>query len=175
VPQGKHGCRRYQSWCGLRFVVLGVCVAVSTLLPGCRERREYFCATLGDAVKAGEIDRGWIPDYLPASSHSIHLSYSAASPRTWCAFEFSPGDARDFRARLTSVGVLTPRLRHVDGPGAAWWPDFLTGDLDLAKIQANGFGGYVVEERGVQNGTDLVLFVIDWGKGKAFFHRTAGG
>jgi hypothetical protein len=156
-------------------LVVGICVATSALLQTCGGRRESLYASLADGIKAGEVTRGWIPDYLPRSSYAIHIIYDPSSPRTWCAFEFSPSDSQSLKKNLTSVDVLPQRLKHVDGPGASWWPDFLKGDLDVARLQGNGFGAYVAEEPDVQSNTDLVLFAIDWTKGRAFFYRTAGG
>ncbi len=71
--------------------------------------------------------------------------------------------------------MLPQRLQRVDRPGASWWPDFLKGDLDVARFHGNGFDAYVAEESDVQSNTDLVLFAIDSAKGRAFFYRTAGG
>jgi hypothetical protein len=158
-----------------RIVLLGMCIAANALLQACGDRQESSYATLADAAKAGDINRGWIPDYLPTSSHAIHIVYDPSSPRTWCAFEFSPADSQSLKKNLTSVDVLPQRLKHVDGPSASFWPDFLKGDLDVARFQGTGFGAYVAEEPDVQSNTDLVLFAIDWTKGRAFFYRTAGG
>ncbi len=158
-----------------RVVLLGMCIAASVLLPGCGDRKEYSYATLADAAKAGEISRGWIPDYVPTSSHAIHIVYDPSSPRTWCAFEFSPADSQSIKKNLTSADALPQRLKRVDSLGAPWWPDFLKGDLDVARFHGNGFDAYVGEESDVQSSTDLVLFAIDWTKGRAFFYRTPGG
>jgi len=158
-----------------RVVLLGMCIAAGVLLQACGDRQESSYATLADAAKAGEINRGWIPGYLPASSHAIHIVYDPSSPRTWCAFEFFPADSQSLKKNLTSVNVLPQRLQRVDGPGASWWPDFLKGDLDVGRFHENGFNAYVAEEPDVQSNTDLVLFAIDWAKGRAFFYRTAGG
>ena len=157
-----------------RVVLLGMCIAASVLLPGCGDGKEYSYATLADAAKAGEISRGWIPDYVPTSSHAIHIVYDPSSPRTWCAFEFSPADSQSLKKNLTSADALPQRLKRVDSPGASWWPDFLKGDLDVARFHGNGFDAYVAEEPDVRSSTDLVLFAIDSAKGRAFFYRTAG-
>jgi hypothetical protein len=150
-------------------------VAATVLLQACGGSKEYSYATLADAVKAGEIGHGWIPDYLPTSSHAIRIVYDPSSPRTWCAFEFSPADSQSLKMNLTSLNVLPQRLQRLDGPGASWWPDFLKGELDVAKFHGNGFDAYVAEEPDVQSSTDLVLFAVDWAKGRAFFYRTPGG
>jgi len=133
-----------------------------------------FYPSLNDAIKAGEIDRGWIPDYLPESSHAIHIIYDPASPWTWCAFEFSPADSQGLKKNLTSVNALPQRLKRVDDPGASWWPDYLKGKIDVKRFHANGngFDAYVVEEPDVQSRTGVVLFAIDWAKGRGFFYRT---
>jgi hypothetical protein len=150
-------------------------IAATALLQARGNRQESSYATLADAVKAGEISRGWIPEYLPTSSHAIHIVYDPSSPRTWCAFEFSPADSQSFKKNLKSVNALPQRLKRVDSPGASWWPDFLKGDLDFARFQGKGFDAYVAEEPDVQSNTDLVLFAIDWAKGRGFFYRTPGG
>lgn len=156
-------------------MVLGMCVAMSLLPHGCDGRQESSYTTLADAIKAGEISRGWMPDYLPKTSHAIHIVYDPSSPRTWCAFEFTPGDSDKLKKNLTSASPLPERLKHVNGPGASWWPHFLKGDLDVAKLHGSGLEVYIAEEPDVQSNTDLVLFAIDWTEGRGFFYRTAGG
>lgn len=95
-------------------------VAATVLLHACGDRQESSYATLADAAKAGGISRGWIPDYLPTSSHAIHIIYDPSSPRTWCVFEFSPADSQSLKKNLTSVDALPQRLKRVDSPGASW-------------------------------------------------------
>jgi len=157
-----------------RLLLVGTLIAASSLLQTCGDRRESSYPSFADAIEAGEITRGWIPDYLPKSSHAIHIIYDPSSPRTWCAFEFSPADSQGLKRNLTSVNALPQRLKRVDDPGASWWPDFLKGNIDVAKFHANGngFDAYVVEEPDVQSRTDVVLFAIDWAKGRGFFYRT---
>ncbi len=154
---------------------IGMCIAAIGILHACGSRKEASYATFGDAVDAGEIRRGWIPDYVPSSSHEIHIVYDPSSPRTWCAFNFSPNDSTNFRKNLKSLDALPQRLKRLDGLHASWWPDFLNGELNLARFHGNGFEAYVATEPDVQSNADLLLFAIDWEKGRAFFYRTAGG
>lgn len=153
-------------------LLLCACIATSALLQTCGDRRVLFYPSLTDAIKAGEIDRGWIPDYLPASSHAIHIIYNPASPRTWCAFEFSPTDSQGLKKNLTNVNALPEALKRVDSPGASWWPDVLKGDLDTAKLRSNGFDANVANEIDVRAGSNVVLFAIDWTNGRGFFYRS---
>jgi hypothetical protein len=154
------------------FLLLSACIAASAFLQACSSRQESSYATLEDAVKANEITRGWIPDYLPKSSHAIRIVYDPSSPRTWCSFEFSSADSQSLKSNLTSVDALPERVKHVGGPGVSWWPSFLKGDLGIANFHPNGFDAYVAEEPDVPSGTDVVLFAIDWAKGRGFFYRT---
>jgi hypothetical protein len=63
-----------------------LCVGLSLILAaGCGDRRESFYPSLADAIRAGEINRGWIPDFLPESSRAIHIIYDPVSPRTYSA------------------------------------------------------------------------------------------
>jgi len=148
-----------------------LCIGLFILLQACHDRRESFYPALGDAISAGEITRGWIPDVLPESSHAIHIIYDPSSPRTWCAFEFSPDDSKRLRRALTNLDILPSQLDRVDGPGVPWWPDFLKGKLDAAEIHNHGFAPYVIEEPNASSGTDIVIFAIDWSKGRGFFYR----
>ena len=154
------------------FVVSPVlCVGLSLMLAaGCGDRRESFYPSLADAISAGEIDRGWIPDFLPESSRAIHIIYDPASPRTYCAFEFSPNDSQRLVKNLTNLEALPPSVKHVQRSGMSWWPAVLRGDLDLSKIHEAGFKVYFFEEP-TPVGSDVVLFALDWTNGRGFFYR----
>jgi hypothetical protein len=140
----------------------------------CRERIESYYAFLSDAIGAGAITRGWIPDFLPESSRAIHEIHNPASPRTWCAFAFSPNDSQRFLKNVRDVGTLPPSVNNIEDPGAGWWPDFLKGDLDVRSIRGQGFKLYSAEEPSVGSETRLVLFAMHWTKGNGFFYRAPG-
>jgi hypothetical protein len=140
---------------------------------GCGERPESSYPLLADATDAGAVTRGWIPNFLPESSHDIHEMHDITSSRTWCSFQFSPNDAQRFRDSLvTSLDELPQSLRHIDSPHKPWWPDFLENGLDAKKLHDKGFMLYVVEEPSIMDQTRPVFFAIDWIKGRGFFHRT---
>jgi hypothetical protein len=59
-----------------------LCVGLSLIVAaGCGDRHESFYPSLAYAIDAGEIDRGWIPNFLPESSRAIHIIYDPASQR----------------------------------------------------------------------------------------------
>ena len=164
-----------KSRCTARIAIGVLLIASSVLLVACHERNESFYPSLADAIKAGEITRGWLPDFLPGSTRAIHISYDPSSPRTWCAFDFSPDDSQRLRQTLANgVDALPVRVRHLDDPGVSWWPELLKGDLDVQKLHGNGFVLYTLTEPDVESKTRLVLFAIDSAKGRGFFYRTPG-
>ena len=154
-----------------RVLLVSTCIAASAFLQACSGRRESSYASLADASEAGEITRGWIPDYLPGSAHSIHIVYDPSSPRTWCTFEFSPTDSQTLKKNLTSINALPQRVKRIDDPRLSWWPDFLKGDLEVPRFHRDGFDAYVAEEPDIQSSNGVVLFAIDWAKGRGFFYR----
>jgi hypothetical protein len=50
----------------------------------------------------------------------------------------------------------------------------LTGNLDVEKIRKAGFELYLVEKPETSVTTEILLFAIDWSKGRAFFYPTSG-
>src|SRR5207245_1343420 len=95
-----------------RFLAALICL-LSVLTQGCRERHELHYSSLADAIEAGQVQRGWLPDFLPPSSYEIHLTYAAESARTWCAFRFSPNDTQSFKAKLTPVTTPPSRVQDI--------------------------------------------------------------
>jgi len=153
-------------------LLLVLCVGLTAILvAGCGDRRDSLYPSLADAIKSGEITRGWIPDFLPGSSGTIHIIYAPESPRTYCGFEFSPDDSQRLKENLTGIDALPPSVRHVRSPGESWWPAVLKGSLDVEKIKMAGFKLYKVEEP-APAGSTILLFAIDWTKGRGFFYRT---
>jgi hypothetical protein len=153
---------------------LDCCVLLASLLPACSsDRHESFYPTLADADKAGAITHGWIPDdLLPPSSRAIHEVHEISPSTEWCAFEFSPADSQNLRTRLKSVAALPPSVNRIPKPGVSWWPAALRGDLDVEKIHRAGFELYLVEMPATSVTTDILLFAMDWPKGRGFFYRT---
>jgi len=149
------------------------CTIAGTPNQACNERRDLFFPFLADAIKSGEITRGWIPSFLPESSRANHLIYNITSSRTWCAVEFSPNDSQRIQKVLsTPAPELPARLRNVDSPGTSWWPRFLFSDLDAEGIHRQGYTIYILEEPCTMSDTTLLFFAIDWIKGRGFFYRT---
>lgn len=150
---------------------LVICViGLGSILLGCGDRHDLFFPTLADAVKAGEATRGWLPDYLPKTSRTIHLVEELSPSTEWCGFEFLPSDTQGLRENLKSVNAVPSSVRRVPSPNVSWWPDVLKGDLDANKIQSERMELYVVETPADSVSTWIDLFAIDWSEGRGFFY-----
>ena len=140
----------------------------------CNEVRKLNYIYFSDAVEAGEITRGWIPDYLPERSRNIRIYYDITSSETWCAFEFFPDDTQNFKKVLViEIDFFPTRFQQIKRPGS-WWPEFLSGNLDIQKIELSSFSSYILEEKCYQgfDHTRLLFFVINWKNGEGYFYRT---
>ena len=158
------------------FLLLAVlCVGLTPYLLGCGgDRRESFYPSIADVDKAEASARSWIPnDLLPGSSRAIHEVHEISPSTEWCAFEFLPTDSQGLRKKLKSVDALPPSVRRVPNPGVSWWPAVLKGNLDVEKIHRVGFELYVIETPSTSVTTDVLLFAIDWSRGRGFFYQTS--
>jgi hypothetical protein len=155
------------------MVAFALCIFLAcTLAASHSDRRESFYPSLADAKRDGAIDPGWIPDFLPEGSRSIHELRDISPSTQWCAFEFSDGDALALHKRLKSDGPSIPSLRHVADPRKTWWPAVLAGDLDPTKIHGAGLDLNVINEPETASTNEVLLIAIDWVKGRGFFYRT---
>ncbi len=153
----------------LHFVLFVLCLS----LAACHgDRRESFYPSLVEAKKDGAIDRGWIPDFLPESSRDIHELHDMSPSTTWCAFEFLPSESQSLRKNLKSIDVLPPSVSRVANPGKSWWPDTLVGNLDVGKIHGAGFQLSTMVAPETPSTNEVLLFAVDWTKGRVFFYRT---
>jgi hypothetical protein len=156
-----------------QLMALALLVSLACAMLACRgDRRESFYPSLADAKKDGAIARGWIPDFLPGSSRSIHELHEISPSTAWCAFEFLPTDSSALKKKLNADGGSLSSVRRVPDPGKSWWPSVLTGDLDAARIHGDGFELYVLVEPETASTRQALLFAIDWAKGRGFFYRT---
>jgi hypothetical protein len=150
--------------------VVSVCVFISFH----HDLKESFYASLAEADKDGAITRGWIPDdLLPSSSRTIHEVHDLSPSTEWCAFEFAPADSQNLHKNLKNIDALPPSVRHVPNPHVAWWPNVLKGNLDTQRIHREGFELYAVERPATSVTTEILLFAIDWSKGRGFFYSTS--
>lgn len=138
------------------------------------DRFEAFYPSLAEADKDGAITRGWIPDdILPSSSRNIHEVHNLSPSREWCAFEFATDDSEKLRKNLKIIDGPPPSVRHVRDPNVPLWPTTMKGNLDAQRIRKDGFELYVIERPANAVMTEILLFALDWSKGRGFFYSTS--
>jgi hypothetical protein len=158
---------------GTVILLLGIWVAVARLSATFGDRFESSYLSLAEAKKDGAIDRGWVPDdILPSSSRNIHEIHDLSPSREWCAFEVALNDSERLRKSLKSIDVLPWSVRNVRDPKVPWWPTALNGNLDAQRIRNQGFDLYAIERPANSVQSFIMLFAVDWSKGRAFFYST---
>ena len=112
----------------MRFsqLLLSALVFVAVLLSACNPLNETFEKHYDDyqsLVDAGEIQRGWAPEFLPESATDIHLKYDLDENAVLLSFAFDPADAEAMTQSCTPVSrVFDARLT------ATWWPNDLPAE-----------------------------------------------
>lgn len=151
--------------------ILAVAVCLGPFIFGCGHDHSTFYSSLTDADKAGEITRGWLPDFLPKSSHAIRQVYDLSPSTEWCEFEFAPADAQSLRKNVKEeVETLPAPVADVPNPHVSWWPRLLEGNLDVGRIHSAGFRLYALVRPATSVSTETWLFAIDWQNGRAFLY-----
>ena len=119
-------------------------------------------ATLNEARRAGAIERGWIPQGLPAGTYEIREAHDLDSNRRWGLFSFPPSDAAGLKKLLRPDEASLEGVR-VDIPARLeWWPVLVRGALDADQIRTTGLRAYRTK-----NGELVVL--VNWDQGRAYY------
>jgi hypothetical protein len=154
----------------MKRVALALCCLVLTTVLGCRHDRDSFYPNRSDAEKNGEFDRGWLPNFLPNSSHAIHLAYDLSPSREWCRFEFNRQDEETLLSGLKSANSPSLRVAHIPSPQLQWWPKVLEANLNLQAIQRAGFEVYSVTRSISQEHNETLVFAINRKEGRGYFY-----
>jgi hypothetical protein len=154
---------------GTTLLFAAVCFAMTCM--SCGHDHDSLYASLADADKAGEITRGWIPDFLPKTSRNIHVLDDLSPQREWCAFEFDPTDSTTMRQVLKPVDRPSETvITRIPNPHVPWWPNSLTGNLNVDEIRRSGLQLYIMtRQQASLRQIQAYLVAVDWQKGRGFF------
>jgi hypothetical protein len=155
-----------------RLLVSIYSLALLVTLVCCRlsHDQEHWCSARADAEKAGEFDRGWLPEFLPSSSHAIHVAEDNSPSRVWCAFQFDPTEVDKLLDRLKPVDPSMLPISRVPNPHVQWWPQSLEGKIEVQKIQGAGLALYSVTRAVTQDRNETTLFALDRANGRGYFY-----
>ena len=97
---------------GTAFAIVGlIAVAVGVLeltTEAVWQRGEF--PDLAQARAAGEVERGWIPSWVPEEARAIKEVHNLDSGMRWVAFMLEPGTVEALRAILEREGFQTVAL-----------------------------------------------------------------
>jgi hypothetical protein len=126
------------------------------------ETKTGVYASVAEARAAGAIERGWIPEGLPASATDLREAHHG-DRQQWGVFVFPPADAAPVHALVEAEITATPP--PCDPPGRLeWWPRILRSPLDLAQVHSTGLRLY--------RGRDgRLTYAVNWNQGKAYYWR----
>lgn len=123
-----------------KFVFAAALLAAMLGLTACNilsDARSNTYENYESLVSAGEIERGWAPEFLPRSATDIHLDYDLDTNAVLLAFDFAAADLEALTQACASIDDVTaPAL------SAEWWPADLHADDAVSFFQCPG-GGYL--------------------------------
>src|SRR5262245_13685312 len=78
-----------RSMCLRPFVAAAILVVTCT---ACAEQQEASYADVAAAERAGAIQRGWVPDWLPRSAHDLREVHNLDTNQSMLTFRYDPSD-----------------------------------------------------------------------------------
>ena len=110
------------------FIVLTACSVLSDVRSNTYENYEAV-------VAAGEIERGWVPEFLPQSSANIYVKYKVDANVSILAFNFAADDLEMLTQACTPTEeVPEPPLNE------KWWSDdLLTSHGTFFRCEDDGY------------------------------------
>ncbi len=75
------------------------------LLLGCNEQIDESYSTYSEAKRAGAVERGWIPSFVPASARDLEDSHNLDTSRQTVRFTIPPSAVADMVSGLGAVSA----------------------------------------------------------------------
>jgi len=93
---------------------------------------------MSEARRAGEVDRGWLPDILPDGATNVRERHNIDTNETWCSFDLTGAESSRLRAAMSPLAPHHVSAWVVRPPGVGWWPRVLEGALDSRAVDKSG-------------------------------------
>jgi hypothetical protein len=98
----------------------GKLLLAGLLVTSCGERAEVFYADGSAARRAGAVERGWIPGWLPKSARDIHEVHDIDTNQGLLTCSFDPADGPVLTQSCVQIG--REALGSVPFT-VSWWPN----------------------------------------------------
>lgn len=118
--------------------------------------------TLSEARQAGEVQRGWIPEGLPAGTFELRVAHDVDTNARWGVFSFPPAESSHLKALLGPAEFPLQGQQCNPPRRIEWWPILLRESLDAERIAATGLKAYLSTDR-------ALVFVVNWNQGRAYY------
>ena len=152
---------------GVRGLVAGF-TALALSLGACRgmdaslNSRMAVYATVDEARADGAIQRGIVPEGLPAGASDFRVAYLGNGTH-WGVFAFPPAQADALRALVGPENTAGPATCNAPGR-FEWWPRLLQDPIDLTAVHATGLRLYVARD-------GRRAWAINWNQGRAYYWK----
>lgn len=125
----------------MNLPALATLLALSAFLfVGCDEIQENYFPSLPEARRAGMLQKGWIPSFLPETSTNIYELHDLDSNHGIIRFELSEKDLESYES-----SIKEKRLPEGQVPEAwlqikrKWWPLELRAPLQADHLSSSGY------------------------------------
>jgi hypothetical protein len=140
-----------------------VLVMSAVVAVGCDETREDFYP--GMAAAAQMVDRGWIPDCLPAQTNDIRVRTNIDTSNSYGAFAFPAAAAEAVRTALAPASEVPSLPAGRPGP-PSWWPAALSEELTGTSLGAHGYALFQCSSR------RPFAIAVNWADRQGYFWST---
>jgi hypothetical protein len=122
-------------------------------------------ATLDEARRAGAVEQGLVPAWLPPGSHDIREAHVPGTASLWGIVNFPKEEGDALRAALIPEEVPLDGM-EVGMPGRIeWWPIELRGALNGERLGIVGIRGYRARHNNL-------IVAVNWQQGRAYYWST---
>ena len=144
-----------------------IALAAVLLLAGCANRNVHTMsfASMAEATRAGAVERGWVPAWLPADAYELRAAYDLDGWRRWGILNFRAESAEDLRGLLDPGDVGFAGVEMDIPARIEWWPVALRGRLDDERVASTGLRAYRLRVGGF-------TVAVNWNQGRAYYWAT---
>lgn len=104
----------------LKVIAEAAALLAGVWLLGCGEQPYRTYPDASAAIAAGELARGWFPEWFPRSATDIHLQGDLDTGERWLRARLPAAAARSLRAQLVPVEASEVNVRRPRWSGR-WW------------------------------------------------------
>ena len=131
----------------LLFIILGITVVIISAhqikTRFIDDYEESIYKTYEDALNAGMIDKGWIPEFIPDTAENIHLKYDIDTNELLLTFS---NEGPNF---IEASGCIATEEKASHALNAKWWEDTFYDNPDTLFFQCDKDGWLAINGNNV--------------------------